>query len=75
MVGNVVGNKPISEYIYLILEPVAKRQEGMEIKASSGLLDVIESLNVDLSNHEEENPEDSNLNQNLENKNIQELMR
>ena len=35
----------------LILEPVAKRQEGMEINASSGLLSVIESLNADLSNN------------------------
>ena len=54
MRGNVGANKPLSEYMSLILEPVAKRQESMEINASSGLLSVIESLNADLSTHTDE---------------------
>ena len=54
MGGNVGANKPLSEYMSLILEPVAKRMEGMEINASSGLLSVIESLNDELSTRTEE---------------------
>ena len=41
MGGNVGGNKPLSEFMSLVLEPVAKRMEGMEINASSGLINVI----------------------------------
>ena len=51
------GNKPISEYMSLILEPVARTQEGMEINASSGLLEVVESLNDDLAKHRNEGEE------------------
>ena len=43
--GNVGGNRAISEYMSLILEPVAKGMERMEINATRGLLSVIEKLN------------------------------
>ena len=45
MGSNVCGNKPLSEFMSLVLEPVSKRMDSMEINASSGLLSVIESLN------------------------------
>ena len=45
------ANKPLSEYMCLILEPVAKWMEVMEINTSSGLLSVVESLNEDLYTH------------------------
>ena len=43
--GNVGGKRAMSEYMYLILEPVAKGMERMEINATRGLLSVIEKLN------------------------------
>ena len=39
--ANVGANKPLREYMSLLLEPVAQRMESMEINASSGLLSVI----------------------------------
>ena len=49
----------MSEYMSLVLEPVARRMDSMEINASGGLLSVIENINDDLksrksSSHEEE---------------------
>ena len=49
MGGNVGGNAGISEFISLILEPVAREQDGnMEISATNGLLADITDLNDDL---------------------------
>ena len=58
MAGNVGGNRPLSEFMSLVLEPVAKMMEGMEINATSGLLSIIESINTDISNHQEDNHHD-----------------
>ena len=46
------GNKPLSEFMLLALEPVAKRMKGMEINASSGLLNIIESITTDISSRQ-----------------------
>ena len=55
MGGNVGGNTGISEFLSLVLEPVAREQEGnMEINATSGLLKDITTLNKDLRQEEEE---------------------
>ena len=49
MGGNVGGNAGISEFISLILEHVAREQDGnMEISATNGLLADITDLNDDL---------------------------
>ena len=66
MGGNVGGNKGLSEFMSLVLEPVAKKMDSMETNATNGLLSVIEELNKDLtkrkekegnpSNHQEEPP-------------------
>ena len=48
--GNVGGNRPLSEFTSLVLEPVAKRMLGMEINATGGLLNLIETVNKDLEN-------------------------
>ena len=57
--GNVGGNRVLSEYMSLVLEPMAKRMVSMEINASGSLLSIIENINDDLksrksSSHEEE---------------------
>ena len=49
----------MSEYMFLVLEPMARRMDSMEVNASGGLLSVIENINDDLtsrksSSHEEE---------------------
>ena len=54
MGGNVGDNKPLSEFMSLILEPVAKRMESMEANSTSGFLNIIESLNADLSNQKKQ---------------------
>jgi hypothetical protein len=48
MGGNVGDNRALSEYMSLALEPVARRQESMEINATGGLLSVIENINKDM---------------------------
>ena len=53
MGGNVGGNRPLSEFMSLVLEPVAKRMESMEINATSGLLSVINNINEDLEKSKE----------------------
>ena len=50
--GNVGGNRAMSEYMSLYLEPVARGQNSMEINASGGLLSVIENINKDLKTRE-----------------------
>ena len=53
MGGNVGGNTGISEFLSLVMEPVAREQEGnMEINATSGLLNDITTLNKDLRQEE-----------------------
>ena len=49
MGGNVGGNSGTSEFISLVLEPVAREQEGnMEINSTSGFLNDIINLNKEL---------------------------
>ena len=49
MGGNEGGNQGISEFLSLVLEPVAREQEGhMEINATNGLLADIKDLNDEL---------------------------
>ena len=47
--GNVGANKGLREYMSIILEPVAKRMESMEVNSTSGLLSLIVSLNKEAS--------------------------
>ena len=47
------GNKPLSEFMSLVLKPVAKRMEEMEINAGSGLTSITESINTDISSRQE----------------------
>ena len=53
MGGNVGGNKGLSEFMSLVLEPVAKKMDSMETNATNGLLSVIEELNKDLTKRKE----------------------
>jgi hypothetical protein len=54
MGGNEGGNSGISEFISLVLEPVAREQVGnMEINATNGLLADIVDLNAELSRERE----------------------
>ena len=63
MGGNVGGNTGISEFLSLVLEPVAREQDGsMEINATNGLLADICDLNDELE--KEVNVESSNLEEN-----------
>ena len=60
MRGNEGGNSGISEFVSMVLEPVAREQDdNMEINATSGLLADITDLNKQLraekSSQEEEN--------------------
>ena len=49
MGGNEGGNSGISEFLSLVLEPVAREQDGsMEINATNGLLADIFDLNEEL---------------------------
>ena len=49
MGGNEGGNSGISEFVSMVLEPVAREQENnMEINATSGLLADINDLNIQL---------------------------
>ena len=41
--GNVGVNKAISEYLSLVLEPVAKKMESMEVNSTGGLQCVVEA--------------------------------
>ena len=45
MGGNVGMNRGISEYLSIILEPVARKQKGMEVNSTSGFISVIEGIN------------------------------
>ena len=55
MGGNVGGNKGISEFISLVLEPVAKEMKGsLEIDSTSGLLSDIEKVNDEVKKEMEE---------------------
>ena len=55
MGGNVGGNRGISEFLSLVLEPVAKEMKGsMEIDATSGLLSDIEKVNKEIIQELEE---------------------
>ena len=55
MGGNVGGNRGISEFLSLVLEPVAKEMKGsMEIDATSGLLSDIEKVNDEIIKEFEE---------------------
>ena len=57
MGGNEGGNKGISEFLSLVLEPVAREQNGsMEINATNGLLADIFDLNEELEEETAENP-------------------
>ena len=67
MGGNEGGNSGISEFLSLVLEPVAREQDNsMEINATNGLLADIFDLNAELENetvevtsHEEDWPDHS----------------
>ena len=49
MGGYEGGNSEISEFVSMVLEPVAREQENnMEINATSGLLADINDLNIQL---------------------------
>ena len=55
MGGNEGGNAGISEFISLVLEPVAREQSGnMEINATNGLLADITDYNEELRREREE---------------------
>ena len=57
MGGNEGGNKGISEFLSLVLEPLAREHNGsMEINATNGLLADIFDLNEELEEETAENP-------------------
>ena len=57
MGGNEGGNTGISEFLSLVLEPVAREQDGsMEINATNGLLADIFDLNKELDEEAAEIP-------------------
>ena len=59
MAGNKGGNTNISEYLSIMLEPVAADQESMEKNSTDGFLSDIVKLNEESSSHyedEETNP-------------------
>ena len=57
MGGNEGGNTGISEFLSLVLEPVAREQNGsMEINATNGLLADILDLNNELEEEAAESP-------------------
>ena len=62
MAENVGGNKPLSEFMLLVLEHVAKRMKGREINASSGLLNIIDSITTDISSRPEHQQKDGTQN-------------
>ena len=46
MGGNAGGNRPMSEFVSLFLEPVARKMESMEVNSTGGLVSIIKLLNV-----------------------------